>query len=82
MVRGLGVTAAPSPLIPGKIKRTGLMYNSLGEPRRQDGGRLQGGASLALRWLKLRTFPAGGASLIPDWGTKITHANQSWPTHK
>ena len=48
MVRGLGVTAAPSPLIPGKIKRTGLMYNSLGEPRRQDGGRLQGGASLSL----------------------------------
>lgn len=34
------------------------------------------GASLALQWSKLRTSTAGGASLIPDWGTKIPHRAQ------
>ena len=32
------------------------------------------GTSLAVHWLRLCTFNAGGRVLIPGWGTKIPHA--------
>ena len=32
------------------------------------------GTSLAVQWLRLCTSNAGGAGLIPGWGTKIPHA--------
>ena len=32
--------------------------------------------SLAIQWLRLHSSNAGGASLIPGWGTKTLHAAQ------
>ena len=32
------------------------------------------GTSLAVQWLRLCTPTGGGVSLIPGWGTKISHA--------
>ena len=32
------------------------------------------GISLAVRWIGLRASTAGGAGLIPDWGSEIPHA--------
>ena len=32
------------------------------------------GTSLAAQWLRLRSLNAGGAGLIPGWGTNIPHA--------
>lgn len=37
----------------------------------------QQGTSLAVQELKLQASTAGGASLIPGWGPKISHA--IWP---
>ena len=34
------------------------------------------GTSLAVQWLRLRNFTAGGAGSIPGQGTKILHAMQ------
>ena len=31
------------------------------------------GTSLAVQWLALRASSAGGAGLIPGWGTRIPH---------
>ena len=33
-----------------------------------------GGASLVVQWLRLHASTAGGAVLIPGWGTKTPHA--------
>ena len=38
------------------------------------------GTSLAVQWLRLRVFNAGGEGLIPGWETKILHT--SWPRKK
>ena len=35
------------------------------------------GTSLAVQWLRLNTFTAGGTRLIPVWGTRIPHAKQT-----
>ena len=32
------------------------------------------GTSLEVQWLRLRASNAGGAGLIPGWGTKMLHA--------
>ena len=34
------------------------------------------GISLVVQWLRLCASNAGGAGLIPGWGTKIPHAVQ------
>ena len=34
----------------------------------------KGGTSLVVQWLRLRAATAGGAGVIPGWGTKIPHA--------
>ena len=34
------------------------------------------GTSLVVQWLRLFTSTAGGAGLVPGWGTKIPHALQ------
>ena len=38
------------------------------------------GASLAVQWLRRHASIAGGAGLIPGWGTKIPHA--AWPKNR
>ena len=38
------------------------------------------GTSLAVQWLRLCLYNAGGTGLIPVWGTKILHA--SWQGQK
>ena len=32
--------------------------------------------SLAVQWLRLPAFTAGGAGSIPGWGTKVPHATK------
>ena len=34
----------------------------------------EGGTSLVVQWLRLRTSTAGASGSIPGWGTKIPHA--------
>ena len=37
------------------------------------------GNSLVVQWLRLSASTAGGAGLIPGWGTKVPHASAAWP---
>ena len=40
------------------------------------------GTSLVAQWLRLGAFTAGGAGLIPGWGTKIPQASQGTAKNK